>query len=310
MPKYLLYADETNDQPSNEAKFFIYGGLIVPTERLATLNMKLEAIRQIHGYKTGDVFKFNSRSRPVYVTKSSHASAKNSVLETCNELGCKFIATLTHHSIAQQEKRLEWGANTVLLRFDAFLNWHDERGMCFLDGFANPAKMKAYMTEKFTIGLRFPDGTTKRLKRVEQYAATWQQLSHACSASDIVLGALRYSVNASAGDKTAGLLFRRVARLLAWGKQNKRIADLLQFQPSIDKIRVQRYRDDYNALIAKLSEFSNAGITRNKSSSSGFTPDWQQNQYQHNAKEAERDVSSVGTADECPYFWEPDTAHN
>lgn len=53
-PLYILLTDETNRCPSEDARFFIYGGLIFPVEHLATLHSKIEYIRLKAGYRAGD----------------------------------------------------------------------------------------------------------------------------------------------------------------------------------------------------------------------------------------------------------------
>ncbi len=48
---YLMMTDETNFQPSTRSRFFIYGGLVIPLDRLSILDREIDLIRKEAGYE-------------------------------------------------------------------------------------------------------------------------------------------------------------------------------------------------------------------------------------------------------------------
>ena len=101
---YLLLTDETNQQASSESKFFIYGGLFFPIEKLNTFDIEIEKIRNAAGYNPEDEFKFDTRSRPKHVAPDDATKAKQKVIELCLKIDCKFIVHIILHKIIGKQK--------------------------------------------------------------------------------------------------------------------------------------------------------------------------------------------------------------
>ena len=59
---FIMYTDETNNTPSTNAKFFIYGGLILPIENLGRMHDEIAQIRAETGYRPADILKFDTRA--------------------------------------------------------------------------------------------------------------------------------------------------------------------------------------------------------------------------------------------------------
>ena len=97
---YLLFTDETNLRPSTVSKFFIYGGVFFPADRLSEIHTLVENVRREYGFRPGDEFKFNTRSRPDHITLEQHRDAKRAVLNACAQLDVRFVACLVLHDIA------------------------------------------------------------------------------------------------------------------------------------------------------------------------------------------------------------------
>ena len=74
---YALFIDETNVEPTIEGKFFIFGGLILGINSLQQLDEKIREIRKDAGYKEKDLFKFETHSKPQYVSQEKFNEAKN-----------------------------------------------------------------------------------------------------------------------------------------------------------------------------------------------------------------------------------------
>lgn len=100
---YLLFADETNQQPSPDAQFFVYGALFFHIGLLADLDAQIEKIRTEAGYGPEDEFKFDTRSRPDQVSIKACTEAKSKVLDLCKSLGCKFIVHVILHDIIKNQ---------------------------------------------------------------------------------------------------------------------------------------------------------------------------------------------------------------
>src|SRR5688572_27755318 len=101
----LLLTDETNLQPSADAKFFVYGGLIVPLERLVELDRGVDEIRKQNGFKPEDELKFDTRSRPLYVSQQQATEAKRRVVDLSLSLDCKFIVHIILHDIVRNQSQ-------------------------------------------------------------------------------------------------------------------------------------------------------------------------------------------------------------
>lgn len=121
---YLLVADETNRQPSDDVRFFVYGALFFPISSLTELDEGIEQIRKVAGYKPEDQFKFDTRARPSHVSFQACTAAKSSVLDLCKSVNCKFLAHVILHEIIKNqdaEQQCYWAADYVFGRFNTFL---------------------------------------------------------------------------------------------------------------------------------------------------------------------------------------------
>ena len=102
---HILFTDETNMVPTDDARFFIYGGLMMPVERLRDLHRQVGRIRNDAGFNSTDVFKFNTHSKPEQVTREAHTEAKRRVLNVCRQLDCRFIAHVVHHGVIKNQDK-------------------------------------------------------------------------------------------------------------------------------------------------------------------------------------------------------------
>jgi hypothetical protein len=77
----LFLTDETNLRPSDDARFFAYGGLIVPMDCVVELDSAIARIRAEKGYRPTDELKFDTRTRPGQVSIANATAAKREVVE-------------------------------------------------------------------------------------------------------------------------------------------------------------------------------------------------------------------------------------
>lgn len=253
----ILLTDETNRQPSRDVKFFVYGGLVLTTEALSTLHDEIEDIRRTAGYRTGDELKFDTRSRPEYVTIEAATEAKRQVIERARQAGCVFIVHIILHDIIRNQdpdQQVQWAADYVIGSYNQYLSEENEDGICVVDNLPNRAEFR-YLSEKFANGLTLDTGTYVSLDRIKLFASTCIGASHANSVMDIVLGAFRYCINNPRNPEAAREMFGSVARMM-WGR---RVGNTIQvrgrgliLRPEIESIHVEQYRREYEELIEHL----------------------------------------------------------
>jgi hypothetical protein len=253
---YLLFTDETNQQAAHKAKFFIYGGVLFPVERLTEVHNLVEQARRKNGFRQDDEFKFETHSRPDHVTKEQHRAAKRAVLEGCSELGVRFVACLVLHDIARTrllQELVSWGANSVICAFHRFLEQENGTGICTVDRLPFDQNYQ-YLKEKFQVGLTFPNGHSRPLDRIQLFASTSQGASHASSAIDIVLGAFRYCVNERDRNIAPRDMFPKIVRMMWHRRERNRIYLReygLLFRPR--RVRVEAHQREYGELTEHLA---------------------------------------------------------
>ena len=253
---HLLLTDETNAVPSDKAKFFVYGGLIVDFGALPTLHDRVATTRAKYGYGPGDLLKFDTNARPKNVPLEAATAAKNEVIGACIETGCKFIAYVVLHAIAKTRPAAElvaWGANCVIGKFNYFLHVANSHGVIAMDRF--PAGNDySYLTDKFCRGLTFQGEETVALDRVNLFSSTCINASHVSSAMDIVLGAFRYCINQPTNVEAAKAMMANICRLIWCTREGDTLMPFdrgLIFRPKA--VSVDKYKAEYDALLQSIN---------------------------------------------------------
>lgn len=263
---HILLTDETNLPTDPSAKFFAYGGLIVPPGALRTLHEGIARIRIDHGYKPGDELKFQTNARPAHVSIEHCTTAKQKVIELCIQLDCRFIAYVVLHAIAKNKTSLElvsWGASHVIGKFNYFLNQSASHGMVIVDRLPQGSEYSV-LVDRFTKGLTFEDGSSVILDRVHLFASSCSNASHASSAMDIVLGSFRYCINTPKNVDAAKSMMTQISRLIWCERDGDTLYPMergLILRPK--DVKVASYRQEYDALLvainALLAETSTEG---------------------------------------------------
>ena len=257
----LLLTDETNLQPSTDAKFFAYGGLIIPLERLIELDAGIQAIRIEQGYGPGDELKFDTRTRPPQVSIVAAAEAKRRVVDLSLSLGCKFIVHIILHDIIRNQNpdlRVQSAADYVIGRFNYYLDQVNDYGLCIVDNLPVTAQFR-YLSDRFCMGLDIPGGPRVQLDRIKLFAATCSNASHVHSAIDIVLGSFRYCINAPRNLDVARLMMPQVIRMM-WHRHDVATDTYyidgrgLITRPPSEEIRVEKYRRSYSELRQNIND--------------------------------------------------------
>jgi hypothetical protein len=203
---YLFLTDETNKPPELD-RFFIYGGLVIESERLPALDRAIARIRREHNYPPGETFKFSNVGNN---DATEHREAKAEALAAVADLGASFIATMILRQVIagqvdgelRSEEYIEWSINTATAGFHKFLRSKPTReghGAMFIDRDADPARFNR-LAERYQLGLA-PTGYRLPVNdRIHLFGMTNNNSSHLSSAADIALGAFRYCVNFACGD--------------------------------------------------------------------------------------------------------------
>jgi hypothetical protein len=248
---YVLLTDETNQQPSERARFFIYGGVFFPAATLPELDELVREARDGAGYQRGDVLKFDTRSRPEQVTRQQHTAAKRQLLQGCAELDVRFIAYLVLHDIARNrslEQLVRFGVNTVLSTFQRFLERESESGIGVVDRLPFRQGHQS-LGEIFLHGLQMPNNRYRFLDRVLLLAETTQQESFVSSVVDIVLGSFRYCVNDRQNERVTRSMLPSVVQMM-WCRRSGDTVSVreygLLFRPL--NVAVPAYQEEYDEL--------------------------------------------------------------
>lgn len=260
MSIYVLTADETNREETDHARFFIMGGTIVAEDRLAALHDTVERIRRDAGLNPQDQFKFTSNARPDHVPPDVWTQAKNELLEACIELEVQFIACVIHHRIARakdDETRTAYGLNEVLDKFNDFVAISEGRGLCLIDQLSGDRQERRHLKEKFQAGCHYPNGKTKRLKRILGYGLTFDGASHLSSVNDIIFDAFRYVANKREPNEVTKRLAQLVGSLV-WGVERNGQKAVRDRGLILRPMEPYAYKPEYDELLDRLASQVNA----------------------------------------------------
>jgi hypothetical protein len=253
---YLLMTDETNVRPNENARFFCYGGLIVPFEHVARLSARIEAIRVDCGYRRRDSLKFDTNARPRHVELEQARNAKRRVIRACIANECRFIAYVVLHAIARntaQRTLVEWGADHVIGKFNYFLTTEDSHGLVQVDRLPNQNEYN-FLSSKFVNGLTFGEDEHIPLDRILLLGATCINASHVASAMDIVLGSFRYCINTRRDNEAARAMMLQLSRLI-WAEREGE--DLHAFEKGLvfrpKNVQHELYREEYDNLLNHIN---------------------------------------------------------
>jgi len=260
---YLLFTDETNltEQENLGIKFFAYGGLIIPLEKINVIDKAIRKLRTDYGFKVTDSLKFDSNTRPENISPAKFAEIKSKVINICIEMDCKFLVYVVLHKIAKTQginKTVKWGADHIVGKFNHYLTEKKSDGMVFVDRLSDVGEYK-FLSEKFTIGLVVKEKTVA-LSNIKLFSSTCDNASNLSSAMDIVLGSFRYCINRPLNELSAKVMIKEIIKLFWADKEGEDINPFekgLTFRPSPKKITVPSYKEEYQALIDHINSLLN-----------------------------------------------------
>jgi hypothetical protein len=246
-----MYGDEADAEEGSGQKFFLYGGIFIEHSKAWTANVKIEELRKKAGFGAQDSLKFASSTRPKAVTADAHRDIKSAVIALAQDLGVTFCVYIFLHAIGRSQDQsdlIEYGASTVLGRYNEFLTEKNENGITKLDRMSKNGFI--YAKEKFQRGLIFTTGD-RRLDRIISVGFTCDGASHLSSMA--VLGSFRYCVNEPEKDKAGKAMLPKLVPLM-WtgtreGKQYVRERGL-NLRPK--DVKSPSHKEEYDKLLDRL----------------------------------------------------------
>jgi hypothetical protein len=254
---HLLYCDESNLE-ERAGDFLIYGGLVIDAARAISLSETIDTIRA--RARVNRTFRLKFNPGPEHLAHQDFAALKQEVISAAVAHGAKLLVYVILHDIAKSPNEARRnGINAVCYHFHCLLNRLGGPGLVMIDRFTDEGnQIDAHLTEKFSVGIRgLPYSAEMRLGNIVgfHYSAVGQ--SHFPSIVDIVLGSLRFAINAhtrnaQANMETARRLLGLLAPLYFREPEGHPISELsFIFSPKI--IHIDRYRARYEALKSFLA---------------------------------------------------------
>lgn len=249
---HLLYCDETNLE-ERAGDFLIYGGMVVSAEQALQLSNAVDEIRAAFGVDPSFRLKFNPG--PEHLDHNNFIALKQKIVEAAIQYGARLIAYVILHDIATNpDEARRNGINVVCYHFDCILNRVGGPGLVLIDRFNDAGnQIEAHLSEKFSIGLKgLPYSKTKRLTNIVGFHYSVIGQSHFPSIVDIVLGSLRFAINAHTQTierylETSSTLLGLIGPLFWRENDASSVPELgLLFSPKT--IKSDRYREIYQSL--------------------------------------------------------------
>ncbi len=252
---HLLYCDETNFQKL-AGDFFVYGGIVIEGAKAKELADELTAIRKRFCVKPDFLLKFNPG--PEGMSHQDFIGLKQAYMAAAAKHEVKLLINLLLHDIAtSSDEARRNGINTLCFHFDCLLNRTKTSGLVLIDRF-NDKKLDEHLNEKVAVGLtgNLPFSSSMKLNNIIGFHITAIGQSHFCSLVDVILGSLRFSINAFTQNKeehhkSAGAILQQLSPLFYREKaltteRTKASAISLWFSPK--EVRSPKYREKYIAL--------------------------------------------------------------
>jgi hypothetical protein len=259
---YLMLGDEADFEQGKGQKFFVYGAIFIPPDSIKPLSDAIEAVWVAAKFEPTDSLKFADKTRPEKITREDFREVKAKVMDLAAKHGVVFCAYAILHALASTQahkQRVEFGANTLLGKFNEFLGTDkDTFGLVLFDKIPIPHHHK-YLQQKFQIGMSFPDGTTKRLERIVGLASTTDGQSHLASVCDILVGSWRYCVNEPAADVAGKAMFPKLMDVMWKRKRDGKLyVKDFGFVMRPLEVKSEKYKKEYEDLRTRLQGYLDA----------------------------------------------------
>jgi hypothetical protein len=256
----IFIADETNNEPSDQVKFFLYGGIIANTTNIQRIVGSIRQLRAEFGVADNEKLKFNIRSCPSNLSRDQHTQIKSRILDIAVENDVKVIINCVLHSIARSSSKnelVEKTSATTFRRFNDYCvetqipgivmadQWPVDNGFGFLESCING-------------GISYRDGETAQLPMIHAFSQVSDNSTPLMSVADVVLGSFRWCINNQDKTHVNSLLMPKIAGLMWYsGEPTNRIIKKKGLNFSPREVQVQQYRDEYIELYEHILDFAN-----------------------------------------------------
>jgi hypothetical protein len=253
---HLLYCDETNLQ-ERSGDFFVYAGIVVDGACARDLSHQIDKIRADATVPTDYRMKFNPG--PAGFSNQQFIDLKKAVIVASVDAKVSLLVSVILHDIAQSpEIARRLAINTLCYHFDCLLTRKADSGLVLIDRFSDK-QIDLLLVEKFSIGVTgLPHTAQLRLSNIVGFHYSAMGQSHFSSLIDVVIGSLRFAINAfTRGDQAnieaAKHILEGLQPLFFRENEKTSISDL-SFCFSPKTVLSKRFRDQYIALKNFLAE--------------------------------------------------------
>lgn len=235
----------------------MYGGVAFDAAIARELAAEIEEARNALDVARDYVLKFNPG--PKDISHQQFIKLKQAVIAAAAKFDCKLFVNLLLHDIAtSSEDARRFGINRLCYHFDCYLNRPKVPGLVLIDRF-DDKEIDGQLREKLSVGLtgHLPYSTEMKIQWIVGYHLAAVGQSHFCSLVDVLLGSLRFAINAftRARDEelaTAKAILKQLAPLF-FHEYSEHVSEIsLWFSPK--DIRSDAYRAKYLALRDFLAE--------------------------------------------------------
>lgn len=243
----LMLVDESN-QNSNQGKFFILGSLVFHLKDILCVDDHVRDIRKRFGLNGEDLIKFNIQSKPEGLSKSDHNELKLEILRLCKKYSKISNIYLVHHGISKNQiRRFEFGANTLLHKYQNYLVKSKNFGFCLFD---HENHFKKYLESVFINGLFFETSNRQfNIDRILLLGLTTNASSNLSSLVDVFVGAFRFGLNHLNDTHEEAQMFFHESLAVIKKRQNIEISPkkTLGKKFAQDYVELKEYLSDYFA---------------------------------------------------------------
>jgi hypothetical protein len=253
---HLLYCDESNLE-ERSGDFFVYAGVVIDASHSRDLSHRIDKIRTDAKVPAEYRLKFNPG--PDVLNNQQFIELKKSVIAAAiNAKAHLFVSVVLHDIAANPDRARLFGINTLSFHFDQFLDRVSGTGVVLVDRFGGK-QTDAHLAEKFSIGVTgIPGAPQLRLSNIVGFHYSVMGQSHFASLIDVVLGSLRFAINAFTRNEerntdAAKRILEGLQPLFFRETENAAVSDL-SFCFSPKAVSSDRFRAQYIALKNYLAE--------------------------------------------------------
>jgi hypothetical protein len=99
-----MFGDEADKEATKNKKFFVYGGIFMPTNSISSLHAEIERLRVAAGMAATDSLKSGPNTKPPGMSSETHRQLKIDVMKAAREKGnLRFCAQVTLHELARNQ---------------------------------------------------------------------------------------------------------------------------------------------------------------------------------------------------------------